>query len=227
MRSLSWPYGKADGVDRKTIDNRQANSYNKKCVHLFAPIPIDPMAAAVMPEAPQNVATATSSLIAAVGAAGATLDVLCASSTYSLFRQIRSLFGRKNSLFRTEQRFNCNTLELQCDLTWALPKRGRKRPEMRKFPDIFSVGRELDATRMAHGCGLVRPIRTHSARPRSDADPSPILDRKPLSRHKHHRSAGSSGPARFVAAPGWLVHAKFLQQLMTSRSKEAGPGRWA
>jgi len=34
------------------------------------------MAAAVMPEAPQNVATATSPLIAAVGAAGATLDAL-------------------------------------------------------------------------------------------------------------------------------------------------------
>ena len=137
----------------------------------------------------QNVATAASPLIAAVGAAGATLDVLCVSPTCSLFRPIHSLFGRKNSLFRTEQRFNRNTLELQRELTWALPKRGRKWSEMRKFPDIFPVGREFDATRTAHGCGLIRPIRTHSVRP----DPPPILDRKPPSRHKHHRSAGSSG----------------------------------
>jgi hypothetical protein len=182
-----------------------------------------PMAAAVMPEAPQNVTTATSPLIAAVGAAGAALDVHCASSTYSLFRPIHSLFRRKNSLLRTEQRFNRNTLELQDELTWALPKRGRKWPEMRKFPDIFPVGREFDATRMADGCGPIHPIRTCFAPP----IPPQILDRKPPSRHKHVRSAGSSGPARFVAAPGGFVHAEFLQQPMTSRSKEAGPGPWA
>src|ERR1700730_15131894 len=53
--------------------------------------------------------------------------------------------------------------------------------------------------------------------------PPQILDRKGSNRHKHPCSAGSSEPARFVAAPGGSTP-EFPQQLIKSRSKEADPG---
>jgi hypothetical protein len=218
-RLLSWSCGRARALIGKRLTIGRLIPIIQNMPAYFAPTPMDPMTAALMPEAAPSAAAAPP-LIAAAGAHGATLDVLCASlqrfpdpaDTFPV--QARSGRCSEPSTARPQH----TGIAMQIDVGAT-----EKGPKPRKFPDIFPVGREFDATRTTDGCGPTHPIRTRFVL----LNPPQFLDRKRPSRHKHPRSAGSSGPARFVAAPGGFVHPGSPQQPMTSRSKEADPGPWA